>query len=120
MTRFATYGMAGIGIAAAIGFVFALSFASNNNALLTGSNPAQQPLAPSPFSTLQKNQPSSGGEGLSYDNASSGGQGTAARMTASINNESDADNQQARTDLRPTLTSLAALNNSGEAINEIT
>lgn len=116
MAKFATYGMAGIGIAAAIGFVFALSLASNNNAALTGSNPAQQPAAP--FSTLQqKSQPQSNSDDGSNASLPSG-QETSARMKAAINNES-ADNQQARTDLRPTLTSLIALNTSREVIGEI-
>ena len=39
-------------------------------------------------------------------------------MEAAINNES-ADNQQARNDLRPTLTSLVALNTNKEVIGEI-
>lgn len=111
MAKFAIYGMAGIGIAAAIGFVFALSFASNNE-LHTGPGPAQT-TAPSPFSTMQpKIQPQPG-------NASPpGGEGTAAKMAAS--NESFANSQQATADLRPTLTSLVALNTNGEVINEIT
>jgi len=112
LAKFANYGMAGIGIAAAIGFVFALSVASNNNALLTGSVPAQQSTAP--YSTMTpKIQPQP-------DNTSTpSGEGTAAKMAAS--NESFADSQTARTDLRLTLTSVVALNAiSREIISVVT
>jgi|SRR5581483_9254073 len=118
MAKFATYGMAGIGIAAAIGFVFALSLASNNNILLTGSNPAQQPATP--FSTLQqKSQPQPNNDEENNNASLPGSQGTGARMEATINNQSATDNQQARIDLQPTLTSLVALNTKREVIGEI-
>jgi hypothetical protein len=118
MVNFATYGMAGIGIAAAIGFVFALSILSNNNTLPTGPDSAQQPSGPQSLFTLQqKSQPPE--EGNASNNAQTSDQGTAAKMQAAINNESNADNQQARTDAQPTLTSLVALNSSRETIGEV-
>lgn len=65
MTALNTYGMAGIGIAAAIGFVFALSLLSNNNNSSSnqGANLVQQqqqqptpPHSPSISSPLMKKQ----------------------------------------------------------------
>ncbi|HEX2557613.1 MAG TPA: hypothetical protein VHK86_04765 [Nitrososphaera sp.] len=113
MVNFTTYGMAGIGIAAAIGFVFALSILSNNNTLPAGPDSAPQPL-----STLQqKSQPPEEGN-ASYGNAPLPDEGSAAKMQAAINNESTADNQLA-TDARPTLDSIVALNGSREIIGEV-
>jgi hypothetical protein len=117
MVNFTTYGMAGIGIATAIGFVFALSILSNNNTLPAGPDSAQQPSNPQPLSTLQQKSQPPGEEG---NNAPMpGGEGTAAKMQAAINNESSADNRQATTDARPTLTSVIALNSSREMIGEV-
>lgn len=114
MVNFTTYGMAGIGIAAAIGFVFALSVLSNNNTLPTGPESSQ------PLSTLQqKTQPPGDGGNASYDNAPMPDEGSAAKMQAAINNESTADNQRATTDARPTLTSIVALNGSRGMIGEV-
>jgi hypothetical protein len=113
MVNFTTYGMAGIGIAAAIGFVFALSILSNNNTLPTGPDSSQ------PLSTMQQKSQPSGEEGnASYDNAPMPDEGSAAKMQAAINNESTADNQQA-TDARPTLNSIVALNDSRGMIGEV-
>lgn len=120
MANFTTYGMAGIGIAAAIGFVFALSILSNNNTLPTGPDSAQQPSSPQSLSTLQqKSQPQEEGNASYGNNAPTSDQGTAAKMEAAINNESSADNRQATTDARPILTSIIALNSSRETIGEV-
>lgn len=112
MVNFTTYGMAGIGIAAAIGFVFALSILSNNNTLPTGPESSQ------PLSTLQQKSQPPGEEGnASYGNAPMPDEGSAAKMQAAINNESSADNQQANA--RPTLNSIVALNGSRGMIGEV-
>ena len=44
MGTFPTYGMAGIGIAAAIGFVFVLSFLGNNAAVDDGAILTEAPI----------------------------------------------------------------------------
>jgi hypothetical protein len=119
MVNFTTYGMAGIGIATAIGFVFALSILSNNNILPAGPDWAQQPSGPQSLSTLQQKSQLRE-QGNESNNPPTADQGTAAKMEAGTNNESSADKQQAMTvDAKPTLTSIVALNSSRETIGEI-
>jgi hypothetical protein len=93
MVNFTTYGMAGIGIAAAIGFVFALSLLSNNNTLTAGPDSTQQPSVPQPLSTFQQKSQPPGEEENARNNAPMSEQGTSTKMQAAINNESNADNQ---------------------------
>jgi hypothetical protein len=119
MVNFTTYGMAGIGIATAIGFVFALSILSNNNTTLTVPDSGPPTAGPQSLSTLQQKSQSHGEEDNAADNAPTPDQGTSAKMQATINNESNMDNQQAMTDAQPTLTSLIALNSSREIIGEV-
>ena len=112
MGTFPTYGMAGIGIAAAIGFVFALSFLGNNNGavddgqLLQSSAPADE--------TQRMAEPladqESGGAGDSSLAKDSGGETFAGPANESA---------MMQLDLRPTLVSVVALDNSREQIGEV-
>src|SRR6185503_13530235 len=108
MGTFPTYGMAGIGIAAAIGFVFALSFLVNNGAIedgeiLQSNAPTEQqrtsePLADQESGDASTSAKDSGGE---MDSAPAG------------------QTSMMVTDLQPTLTSIVALDSSREVIGEI-
>jgi len=100
--------MAGIGIAAAIGFVFALSFLVNNGAIedgeiLQSNAPTEQqrtsePLADQESGDASTSAKDSGGE---MDSAPAG------------------QTSMMVTDLQPTLTSIVALDSSREVIGEI-
>src|SRR6185503_10531422 len=108
MGTFPTYGMAGIGIAAAIGFVFALSFLVNNGAvddgeILQSNAPTEQQRTSEPLADQESGDESnfaknSGGE---MDSAPAG------------------ESAMMLTDLQPTLTSIVALDSTREVIGEI-
>lgn len=109
MGTFPTYGMAGIGIAAAIGFVFALSFLVNNGAIddgeiLQSNAPTEQQRTSEPLSDQES------GDDASTSAKDSGGEmdSAPAGQTAMM-----------LTDLRPTLTSIVAMDSSREVIGEI-
>ena len=109
MGTFPTYGMAGIGIAAAIGFVFALSFLVNNGAIddgeiLQSNAPTEQQRTSEPLADQES------GDDASTSAKDSGGEieSAPAGQTAMM-----------LTDLQPTLTSIVALGSSREVIGEI-
>lgn len=130
MGTFSTYGMTGIGIAAAIGFVFALTLLNNTNPLdtpgiddpeLNQLNQRQaetQPSAPSSF-FLEQQDPIADGES---------GPDSAVQLTKQQDAPAGADSaqqemalsQEEAGGLRPILFSLAAINgSSGKVIGEI-
>lgn len=109
MGTFPTYGMAGIGIAAAIGFVLALSFLGNNGAIddgeiLQSNAPTDQQRTSEPLADQE-----------SGDDASTSAKDSGGEM------ESAPAGQTAMmlTDLRLTLTSIVALDSSREVIGNI-
>jgi hypothetical protein len=129
--KYSTYGMAGVGIAAAIGFVFALTVlnSNNNNPINTGTdNPevAQrletQPNEASSFFFEQQQQ--------EQEPIADGGQQTGDASAQSKERDQAAGSdlsqqemtilQQEATDLRPTLSSLVSVNGTtGEVITEV-
>jgi len=111
-----SYGMAGIGIAAAIGFVFALSYVSPSGSGLN-QTPLQEQSSQSNFALKQDNsapQPPSSSDHVSGDGASSAFSAPADQRTFRI--ESSRSNNSAN---GLTLTSLVALTGSREVISEI-
>jgi hypothetical protein len=109
---FPTYGMAGIGIAAAIGFVFALSFLGSNNGAvddgqLVQSAPAdeQQRMA-EPLADQKSGE--AGDSSLAKDSGEEAFAGPAG------------ESMMMQLDLRPTLVSVVALDSSREQIGEVT
>jgi hypothetical protein len=117
MTHFsATYGMVGIGIAAAIGFVLALNFLSSSTIGGTSGineSPQVKDSQPSTFSLKQQNAPQPSLDNNSGEDVSTfagpSSQST-ARIEAGTTNESGS----------PTLTSLIALTGTSERISEVT
>jgi hypothetical protein len=116
MVHFSTaYGMVGVGIAAAIGFVFALNFVASTGRELNQIPPPEQ-SQPSTFPLKQQNAPSSPssssennpGEGAST--FTSPDKQNAARIEADRISESS---------IRPTLTSLVALTGTGKRISDV-
>lgn len=108
MGTFPTYGMAGIGIAAAIGFVFALSFLGNNGAIndgeiLQSNEPTEQQRTSEPLADQE-----------SGDDASTAAKDSGGEMESAPAGET----AMMLTDLRPTLTSIVALDSSREVIVE--
>jgi hypothetical protein len=118
MTRFsAMYGMVGIGVVAAIGFVFALGLISpsiNGGPGGLNENPQSQQQQPLTSSLKQQtqSQPLSGvnisdeRQGPSSPNS----QGAFSAMQTEMGNQSDA---------LPTLISVVALSSTGELISEV-
>lgn len=109
MGTFPTYGMAGIGIAAAIGFVFALSFLGNNGAIddgeiLQSNAPTDQQRTSEPLADQES------GDDASTFAKDSGGE---------IESAPAGETAMMLTDLRPTLTSIVALDSTREVIGEI-
>ena len=104
--------MIGVGIAAAIGFVFALSFLASTGGGLNHV-PEQEQSQPSTFSLKQQNAQPPSSDNNSGDRASTFtapvNQST-AKMEAGTVNESS---------IRPTLTSLVALTGTGKRISEV-
>jgi hypothetical protein len=129
--KYSTYGMAGVGIAAAIGFVFALTVLnSNNNPIDTGTdNPevAQrletQPNEASSFFFEQQQQReqepiADGGQQAGDASAQSKERDQAAG--SDLSQQEMTILQQEATDLRPTLSSLVSVNGTtGEVITEV-
>ena len=118
--------MAGVGIAAAIGFVFALTVLnSNNNPIDTGTdNPevAQrletQPNEASSFFFEQQEPIADGGQQTGDTSAQSKEQDQAAG--SDLSQQEMTILQQEATDLRPTLSSLVSVNGTtGEVITEV-
>jgi hypothetical protein len=106
MTSFSTYGLIGIGIASAIGFVFALSFLGNNNTTLTEEQQREE-------SFLLTSQ-------LKQDIDDSQQQPFAESDSQRGMPESSLMMQQEAEELRPTLTSIIALKSNREIIGEVT
>ena len=103
MGFFPTYGMAGIGIAAAIGFVFALSFLGNNGAvedgeILQSDAPIEEQRATEPTA------PQESGDDASTFAKDSAPAGQSAMM---------------QLELRPTLTSIVALDSTRDVVGEV-
>lgn len=111
MGTFSTYSMAGIGIAAAIGFVFALTVLSNSavNPELADDNQLEDSL-PSPSSSSSSQQKREAGEEEEDQSAQ-------LMMEQDANNNNSNNNNN---NLRPTLTSIVVLDaNTGEVIGEL-
>jgi hypothetical protein len=119
----ASYAMVGVGIAAAIGFVFALSLISPSIRGGTGGlteNPPGEQSEQSTFSLKQQQnlpQPLAGdnnnnttGESQNIPSAPNG-EGASSSMLAGMINQSN---------IRPTLASVVALKSTGERISKIT
>lgn len=109
MGSFPTYGMAGIGIAAAIGFVFVLSFLGNNGAIddgeiLQSNAPIEEQRATEPMADQE-----SGDDASTFAKDSSGAMDSAPAGQSAM----------MQLDLRPTLTSIVALDSTRELIGEI-
>lgn len=105
MGTFSTYSMAGIGIAAAIGFISALTVLSNSavNPELADDNQLEDSL-PSPSSSSSSQQKREAGE-------------EEEDQSAQLMMEQDANNNN---NLRPTLASIVVLDaNTGEVIGEL-
>ncbi len=121
MTKFPTYGMAGIGIAAAIGFVFALSFVSNNNAAVeTGGREEDAGLLSSEPSSLLVQHKSGGDQGMAAERTQAEDDGMPP--SAEGDNASMMMQQQKAT-TSPALLTLASITASdgitGEAIGDV-
>lgn len=108
MAGFPTYGMAGIGIAAAIGFVFVLSFLGNNGAVDDGeilsTTPTEQQRTGEPLA----NQESGGDESMA-----------AKDFAGEMDSAPAGESAMMISDLRPTLTSIVALDGNRETIGEV-
>lgn len=129
MVSLATYGMTGIGIATAIGFVFALTVLNNNNAVIDGGlddNQALERQADSPqpdqASNLEKNLP--GPEvPARVDGGEAGSQETGSGAQAPAENDEGnlmLQQEQPRITAELTLVSLIALDaNTREVIGEV-
>ena len=109
MGSFPTYGMAGIGIAAAIGFVFALSFLGSNGAvdddqILQSNAPIEEQRATEPVPDQE-----SGGDASMFAKDSSEAMDSAPAGQSAM----------MQLDLRPTLTSIVALDSSRELVGEV-
>lgn len=101
--------MAGIGIAAAIGFVFALSFLGNNGAvddgqILQSNAPIEEQRATEPV----LDQESGGDASMLAKDSSEAMDSAPAGQSAMM-----------QLDLRPTLTSIVALDSSRELVGEV-
>jgi len=107
MGTFPTYGMAGVGIAAAIGFVFALSFLGNNSAVDDGAS--LQSEAPEDLQRMSEPAPESG------DDASTFAKDSAEESGAAPAGES----AMMQADSGPVLTSIVALDGNRGFIGEV-
>jgi hypothetical protein len=127
--KYSTYGMAGVGIAAAIGFVFALTILNTNNPVGTGidnNNPevAQrlvetQPNAASSFLFAQQESATSNESAGSSAMAKQDGD-QAAGSALSQEAPSTLMQLEATENLQPTLTSVVAVNGTtGDVIAEL-
>ena len=104
-----TYGMAGIGIAAAIGFVFALSiFGSNSGIISANLEQSRQEKTNEPTSQEANNN------GASSLFAKSTDQSTSPQESLSLNQQ-----ELSSADLRPTLESIIATDTSRSVSSEI-
>jgi hypothetical protein len=126
--KYSTYGMAGVGIAAAIGFVFALTVLnSNNNPIDTGTdNPevAQrletQPNEASSFFFEQQEQEPIADGGQQAGDASAQSKERDQAAGSDLSQQEMTILQQEATDLRPTLSSPVSVNGTtGEVITEV-
>ena len=110
MISFPTYGMAGIGIAAAIGFVFALSFLGNNGAPngVDESRKSGVPMEQQRTSAPPADQEATDNTSMFAKDAGVES-GAPASETANM----------MQVDLRPTLTSIVALNANREVIGDV-
>lgn len=105
MASFPTYGMAGIGIAAAIGFVFALSVLVNTGGIDGGNELASDfPSA----DQQRKAEESAGEDAVTLANDTQEGMSSPAGESAMMQG-----------DLRPTLNSIVALDGGGEVVGEV-
>ena len=112
MGTFPTYGMAGIGIAAAIGFVFVLSFLGNNNGVVDDAGNAFRSDAPNEQQRTEEpsaDQESGGDPSLFTKDSQEAMDAAPAEEGASM----------MQLDTRPILSSLVALDENREVIGEV-
>jgi hypothetical protein len=107
---FPAYGMAGIGIAAAVGFVFVLSFLGNNNGVVDDAGNVFQSTPPEQQRTgdLTADQESGGDASMFAKDSQEAMDSAPAEKGASM----------MQVDARPTLTSLVAMNEHRNVIRE--
>jgi hypothetical protein len=119
MGNFSTYGMAGIGIASALGFIFALTVLNTTNPLgtpqgdteLTQRQPETQPGAPSSF-FIEQEKTQDRAARLSDDQSPGAGGDNSQQEMALM--------QQEPAELRPRLSSLYAVDGTnGQVIGEV-
>jgi hypothetical protein len=109
------YGMVGIGIAAAVGFVFALSLLSNSG--IIGNGGSQQPADEL---QQQKRESTNSEEDAATLQSDDGQANMKATTTAPADNDSGALEMQAATgNLKPALASLVVLNSQREVLEEV-
>ncbi len=108
MGTFPTYGMAGIGIAAAIGFVFVLSFLGSNDD--PGISERVVPVAPELMDQQSTGKQLTGE--TDFGDSSQVAKGTEAT-------DEPGESASMIQDLRPTLTSIVALDENREVMGEI-
>lgn len=107
MGKYSTYGMTGVGIAAAIGFVFALTILNNTNPLGTGDEELvrqTQPNADSAF--LFRQEPPANAD----DNAA---------QKSAPSSQQEMTMLQQTAELRPVLLSVNAVDGTTEAVTEV-
>jgi hypothetical protein len=112
MGTFPTYGMAGIGIAAAIGFVFVLSFLGSNNGVVDDAGNAFRSDEPNEQQRMDEpmaDQESGGDTSLFAKDSQEAMDAAPAEEGASM----------MQLDTRPKLSSLVALDENREVIGEV-
>lgn len=122
MSKFPTYSMAGIGIAAAIGFVFVLSYFNSSTYLDTGNDAnslMRQQSSPEPSSLLIQQQKSDDSQAM-FANRMESNEAT-GNETPSAESEADAGSTMRQAPIiQPTLVSISASNGtSGELIGDV-
>ena len=109
MGKYSTYGMTGVGIAAAIGFVFALTILNNTNPLGTGTE--DEELA-------RQTQPNADSAFLFQQELSANSDDNAAQKSAPRSQQEMTMLQQTA-ELRPVLLSVSAVDGTTEAATEV-
>lgn len=117
MSKFPTYSMAAIGVAAAFGFVFVLSFFSNNAVIDTADENLelfQESSSSEPSSLLIQEKSDSQGMGARMESAKNGKLSTEGNASQMMQQDPHA------TSLRPTLVAIIASDGiTGESIGEL-
>jgi hypothetical protein len=107
MGKYSTYGMTGVGIAAAIGFVFALTILNNTNPLGTGDE-----------ELVRQTQPNADSAFLFHKQESADADNSAVQKSAPSSQQEMTTLQQTA-ELRPTLLTVTAVDGTTEAVTEI-